>query len=79
VQVKKMLDKGDIRESNSPCSSPAVLVPKKSLHERTKFRYFIDFGALTHRVECSETETYTLPVFEETAPTLYGPKFFYSP
>jgi hypothetical protein len=72
-QVEKMLDKGVIRDSNSPWSAPAILVPKKSLHGKPKFRFCVDFRALN---ALTKFDTYPLPGFEETTSTLYGSKFF---
>jgi len=46
VQIETMLDKGVIRESNSPLSAPAIAVPKKSPDGKPKFRFCVDFGAL---------------------------------
>jgi hypothetical protein len=42
-KMEKMLEKGIVRQSNSPWSAPAVLVPKKSLVGRPKFRFCVDF------------------------------------
>jgi hypothetical protein len=46
-QVQKMLDKDVIRPSHSPWSSPVVLVPKKSENGITKYRFCVDFRALS--------------------------------
>ena len=46
AQVKKMLDKDIIRESNSPWSAPAILVPKKSPDGKPKLRFCVDFRTL---------------------------------
>jgi hypothetical protein len=45
-QVEKMLDTGVIRDSNSPWSARAILVPKKSLDGTPNFRFCVDFRAL---------------------------------
>jgi hypothetical protein len=45
-QVQEMLKKGVTEESNSPWSAPAILVPKKSLDGRPKYRFCVDFRAL---------------------------------
>jgi len=42
-QIQKMLAKGVIRESNSPWSAPVLLVPKRSLDGKPKFRFCVDF------------------------------------
>jgi len=39
AQVEKMLQKGVIRESNSPLAAPEVLVPKKNPDGKEKFRF----------------------------------------
>ena len=38
--------KGVIEESSSPWSSPVILVPKKSLDGKPKYRFCVDFCAL---------------------------------
>jgi hypothetical protein len=67
AQVEKMLDKGVIRPSNSPWSAPAILVPKKSLDERPKYRFCVDVRALN---AVTKFDPYPLPVFEETTSSL---------
>jgi len=46
TQVENMLDRGVIRESRSPWSAPAILVPKKNLDGKPKFRFSVDLRAL---------------------------------
>jgi hypothetical protein len=45
-QVEDMLQKGIICPSTSPWSAPALLVPKKSLDGKPKYRFCVDFMAL---------------------------------
>ena len=45
-QVEELLRNGVIRESKSPCSNPAILVPKRKPDGKTKFMYCVDFRAL---------------------------------
>jgi hypothetical protein len=45
-QVQKMLDSGVIRESTSPWAAQAILVPKRSLDGKPKYRFCVDFRAL---------------------------------
>ena len=54
-QIEKMLDKGVIRESNSPWSAPAILVPKKSADGKPKFIFCVDFRALKSVTRLSPT------------------------
>jgi hypothetical protein len=72
-QVNDMLAKGIIEESAPPWSSPAILVPKKSLDGRPKYRLCVDFRALN---TVTQFDTYTLPVLEETVAKLHGSKYF---
>jgi hypothetical protein len=72
-QVQDMLDKDIIRESQSPWSAPAILVPKKSLGGRPKYRLCVDFRALN---AVTKFYPYPLPTFEETTSTLHGSKYF---
>ena len=72
-QVKDMLAKGIIEESKSPWSSPSILVPKKSLDGKLKYRFCVDFRALN---AVTQFDTYPLPLFEETVSTLHGSKYF---
>jgi hypothetical protein len=73
VQVQKMLQKGVIRESNSPWSAPAILVPKKAEDGKPKFRFCVDFHTLN---PVTEFDSYPLPRFDETTSTLFGSKYF---
>ena len=68
-----MLDKNTIRESQSPLSAPAILVPKKSLDGKPKYRFCVDFRALN---AVTKFDPYPLPTFEETTSTLHGSKYF---
>jgi len=68
-----MLDQGVIRESCSPWSAPAILVPKWSPDGKPRFRFCVDLRAL---ISVTKFDSYPLPVFEETTSTLYGSKYF---
>jgi hypothetical protein len=46
-RVENMLSRGIIRES-SPWLAPVILVPKRALDEKTKYR-FVGFRALKNR------------------------------
>jgi len=73
TQVQYMLNKGIIMPSTSPWSAPAILVPKKSQHNKQKFRFGVDFRALN---SVTQFELYSLPVFEKTTSTLYCSNYF---
>jgi hypothetical protein len=73
TQIDDMLRKGVIRESTSPFSAPAILVPKKSPDGKPKFRFCVDFRALK---SVTKFDAYPLPVFEDTISTLFGSKYF---
>jgi hypothetical protein len=45
-QVRDVLNKCVIEESNSLWNAPAILVPKKSLDGKPKYRFRVDFRAL---------------------------------
>jgi len=72
TQVENMLDRGVIRDSRFPWSAPAMLVPKKSLDGKPKFRFCVDFRALN---SVTKFDSYPLPVIDETTSTLYGSKY----
>jgi hypothetical protein len=72
IQVENMLDKGIIRTSNSAWSTPAVLVPKRSLDGKPKYRFCVDFRALN---SVTKFDQYPLPKFETTS-TLFGSRYF---
>jgi len=72
-QKKIMLEKGIIRQSNSPWFAPVILVPKKSPDGRPKFRFCADFRALK---AVTKFGPYPLPVFEETT-SLFGSKYLF--
>ena len=68
-EVDKMLEKGVIRQSVSPWSSPIVLVRKKD----GTWRFCVDFrkvNAVTHK------DAYPLPNIEETLDSLDGAQYF---
>jgi len=73
TQVKKMLRQGVIRESDSPWSAPAILVPKKSLDGKPKYRFCVDFRALN---AVTRFNPYPLPAMDEATSTLFGSKYF---
>jgi hypothetical protein len=72
-QIKDMLKKGVIEPSFSPWSAPAILVPKKTLDGRPKYRFCVDFRALN---KVTQFDTYPLPTFDETVSTLHGNRYF---
>jgi hypothetical protein len=72
-QLQNMLKKGVIRESSSPWSAPVILVPKRSLDGRPKYRFCVDFRALN---TVTKFDSYPLPLFEQTTSTLAGSKYF---
>ena len=60
-QIENMLRKGVIEASSSPWSSPVILVPKKSLDGKLKYRFCVDFRTLnavtqfdTYPSQCSK-------------------------
>jgi len=72
-QVETILRKGVIEASSSPWSTPVILVPKKCLDGKPKYRFCVDFRALN---SVTQFDTYPLPVFEGTYSTLHGSKYF---
>ena len=72
TQVEKMLQ-GMIKDSDSPWSAPAILVPKKSLDVKPKYRYLVDFRALNAVMKFNP---YPLPALDEAASTLFSSKYF---
>jgi hypothetical protein len=73
TQVNDMLEKGIIEPSSSPWSAPAILIPKRSLDGRPKYRFCVDFRALN---KVTQFDAYQLPVFDETISNLHGSKYF---
>jgi len=70
--VEKMLQ-GAIRESGSTWSAPAILVPKKSLDGKPKYRFSVHFRNLN---VLRKFNPYPLPAMDEAASTLFGSKYF---
>lgn len=66
--VQELLDSGVMRESESPFSSPIVVVRKKNSDIR-----FIDYHKLSLQ---TIKDAYTLPNLEETFSALIGSKLF---
>jgi len=73
AQVENMLAKGVIRESSSPWSAPAILVPKKGPDGRPKYRFCVDFRGVN---AATKFDPYPLPWFEQTTSILHGSKYF---
>jgi hypothetical protein len=65
-QVNDMLAKGIVEESASQWSSPAILVPKKSLDGRPEYRFCVDFRPLN---AVMQFDTYPLPILEDAVVT----------
>jgi hypothetical protein len=73
IEVKDMFKRGLIEPSQSPWGAPALLVPKKSLDGKPKYRFCVDFCALN---KITTFDNYLLPVFDETVSTLHGRRYF---
>ena len=73
THVENMLDIGVNRESQSPWSAPAILVPKNNLDGKPKFGFCVDFRALN---SVTKFDSLPLPLFEEMTSTLYGSKYY---
>jgi hypothetical protein len=71
-QVQDMLEKGVI-EKSSPWSAPAILVPKKYLDGRPKYRFCVDFRALN---AVTEFDTYPLRLIEQAGSALHWSRYF---
>ena len=68
-QIKEMLDKGIIRPSTSPCSSPIVLIPKKDWN----WLMCVDFRALN---KITVKNCYPLPRIDDFLDQLKEANFF---
>ena len=68
-EIQSMLDKGVIKESSSPWSSPVVLVRKKD----GSTRFCVDYR---HLNEVTRKDSYPLPRMEDCFDSLTGSKFF---
>jgi hypothetical protein len=72
-QIIDMLDNGVIRESSSPWSASAILIPKKSPDGQSKYGFCVDFSTLNTIIKY---ESYPIPIFEETVAKPDGCKYF---
>lgn len=70
-EVQKMLDEGIIQPSESPWSSPVVLVRKKD----GSWRFCVDYRKLN---AITKKDVYPLPRIDDTLDCLKGAKFFSS-
>lgn len=72
-QISDMRRKGIIRPSDSPWSSPEVIVSKKSPDGSPKYRFCVDYRALK---AITRGDAYPLPNIVETLDTLTGSEYF---
>ena len=71
LQVKKLLERGLLKESNSACSSPIVMVAKK----RWQSRLFVDYREVNAAtVPCA----FPLPRIDDSLSALGGAKWFWT-
>ncbi|GFV48617.1 retrovirus-related Pol polyprotein from transposon 297 [Trichonephila clavipes] len=70
-EVQKMLDEGIVQPSESPWSSPVVLVRKKD----GSWRFCVDYRKLN---SVTKKDVYPLPRIDDTLDCLKGTKFFSS-
>ena len=70
-QVQELLAKEMIEESNSPWSSPVVLVRKKS----GEWRFCVDYRRLN---DCTVKDAFPLPRIDDIMDSLQGQKYFSS-
>ncbi|GFW33918.1 retrovirus-related Pol polyprotein from transposon opus [Trichonephila clavipes] len=70
-EVRKMLDEGIVQPSESPWSSPVVLVRKKD----GSWRFCVDYRKLN---SVTKKDVYPLPRIDDTLDCLKGAKFFSS-
>ena len=54
-QIETMLREGVVGASSSPWPSPVILVPKKSLDGKPKYRFCVDFRALNEVTQFDTT------------------------
>lgn len=71
--IKDQLNKGVIRPSSSPWSSPIVIVLKKSQNGEENYRFCCDFRAVN---EVTKADSYPLPNINDTLDLLSGAKYF---
>ena len=71
-QVKDLLDKGFIRESNSSWRSPILLIKKILADGTIQYRFCIDLRKVN---DITAKDAYSLPRIDETVNALSGSKF----
>lgn len=71
--INDMCKKGIIRPSSSPWNSACLLVPKRSLDGKPKFRFCTDFRALN---AVTKKDSYPLPLISDTLDMLGNAKYF---